>query len=74
MSESVRMRTLTGLGIAALVATMGWTAATPSKAAEAREQLRQQFDRQPQGQESRLGAGLAWRARVRMDTGHEGPV
>jgi simple sugar transport system substrate-binding protein/ribose transport system substrate-binding protein len=38
------MRTLTGLGVAALVATLGWAAATPSKAAEAREQLRQQFD------------------------------
>ena len=44
MSESDRMRTLTSLGTAALVATLGWTAATPSKAAEAREQLRQQFD------------------------------
>ena len=44
MSRSAKMRTLKGLGIAALVATMGWAAASPAKAAEAREQLRQQFD------------------------------
>ncbi len=49
MNRTMRMRTLAGLGLAAVVAVMGWTAATPSKAAEAREQLREQFDKALKG-------------------------
>ena len=47
-------------------------AATPSKAAEAREELRAAVRQGGEGQEGRLGAGMARRSRIRMDARHEG--
>lgn len=44
-----RLKTFAALGFAALIAAAGWTAATPAGAAEAREQLRQQFDKALKG-------------------------
>jgi ribose transport system substrate-binding protein len=48
-TTSPRMRALAGLGFAALVAAGAWTSATPAGATEAREQLRQQFDKALKG-------------------------
>ena len=47
MSE--RTRTFAGLALTAMIAAAGWAAATPAKAVEAREQLRQQFDKALKG-------------------------
>lgn len=49
MGKASKTRIFAGLGVAAMVAATGWTISTPSKAAEAREQLRQQFDKALKG-------------------------
>src|SRR5580698_330970 len=43
-NKGLRATFMAGLGVAALAAAAGSTMSTPAKAAEAREQLRQQFD------------------------------
>jgi ribose transport system substrate-binding protein len=50
----LRASVMAGLGLAALAAAAGWTMTTPAKAAEAREQLREQFDK------SLKGKKVAW--------------
>jgi len=50
----LRASVMAGLGFAALAAAAGWTMTTPAKAAEAREQLREQFDK------SLKGKKVAW--------------
>src|SRR4051812_11550977 len=53
-TRSLRACALAGLGIATLAAAIEWSMATRAKAAEAREQLREQFDK------SLKGKKVAW--------------
>jgi ribose transport system substrate-binding protein len=46
---NTRVTTIAGLGLAAMIAGAAWTLATPSNATEAREQLREQFDKALKG-------------------------
>ncbi len=49
MSKASGMRNVIGVGLAASIAAMGLIGVTPSKATEAREQLREQFDKALKG-------------------------
>src|SRR3954452_12642420 len=53
-TKSLRASAIAGMGLAALAAATGWTMTAPAKAAEAREQLREQFDK------SLKGKKVAW--------------
>ena len=46
---NTRIRAFAGLALMATIAGAGWAAATPAKAVEAREQLREQFDKALKG-------------------------
>src|SRR5580698_9753375 len=48
-NKGLRATFMAGLGVAALAAAAGSTMSTPAKAAEAREQLREQFDKNLKG-------------------------
>ena len=65
------MKTLIGCGLVASTLALAAIPSAPARAAEAREQLRATVRQGGEGQDRRLGARLARRARVRMDARDE---